>query len=76
MLYGAVDEGMGVPYQPWIEAIGHYVDHAPDALLERYVGPAGPDLARLSPILGRRLPDLPPSCRRTGRRSATSCSRP
>ena len=59
VLYGAVDEGLGVPYQPWIEALGHYLDHAPDGLIERYVAEAGADLARLLPDLGRRVPYLP-----------------
>ncbi len=59
VLYGAVDEGLGVPYQPWIEALGHYLDHAPDGLIERYVAEAGADLARLLPDLTRRVPYLP-----------------
>jgi class 3 adenylate cyclase/tetratricopeptide (TPR) repeat protein len=60
VLYGAVDEGLGIPYQPWVEALAHYVEHAPDALLERYVADAGADLCRLVPDLARRVPDLPP----------------
>lgn len=66
VLYGAVDEGLGVPYQPWIEAIGHYVDHAPDVLLARYVADSGADLARLLPALPRRMPDLPALSRSDG----------
>ncbi len=60
VLYGAVDEGLGVPYQPWVEALGHYVDNAPEGLLERYVAEAGGDLVRLLPDLARRVADLPP----------------
>lgn len=66
VLYGAVDEGLGVPYQPWIEALSHYVEHAPDGLLHRYVAEAGADLVRLVPHLERRVPDLPPLSRSDG----------
>jgi class 3 adenylate cyclase len=66
VLYGAVDEGLGVPYQPWIEALSHYVEHAPEALLRRFVAEAGADLVRLVPLLERRVPDLPPLSRSDG----------
>ena len=59
VLYGAVDEGLGVPYQPWIEALGHYLDHAPDGLLERYVAEAGADLVPAAP---RPRPAGCPTC--------------
>ncbi len=59
VLYGAVDEALGVPYQPWIEALTHYVDNAPSGVLRAYVHHHGADLARLVPNLGRRISDLP-----------------
>ena len=33
MLYGRCDEDLGVPYQPWIEALSMLVAHAPDDLV-------------------------------------------
>jgi tetratricopeptide (TPR) repeat protein len=59
VLYGAVDEGVGIPYQPWIEALDHYVAHAPQPLLDRYVAEAGGSAGRLLPNLARRVADLP-----------------
>ena len=29
VLYGRCDEGLGIPYQPWREALAHLIDHAP-----------------------------------------------
>jgi hypothetical protein len=66
VLYGAVDEGVGIPYQPWIEALDHYVAHAPQPALDRSVADAGADLVRLVPRLGRRVPDLPAPSRSDG----------
>ncbi|HEV8623900.1 MAG TPA: AAA family ATPase [Acidimicrobiia bacterium] len=50
VLAGRCDEGLGVPYQPFVEALRHYVSCAPERRLGRYAG----DLARLLP----ELPDL------------------
>jgi tetratricopeptide (TPR) repeat protein len=33
VLYGRSDEDLGVPYQPWVEAIGHLATHAPPEVL-------------------------------------------
>ena len=33
VLYGRADEDLGVPYQPWVEAISHLVSHAPPEVL-------------------------------------------
>ncbi|HEV8625974.1 MAG TPA: AAA family ATPase, partial [Acidimicrobiia bacterium] len=57
VLAGRCDEDLGVPYQPFVEALRHFVDHAP-ALSER-LGRYGGELARLVPELSQRLPDLP-----------------
>ena len=59
VLYGRCDEDLGVPYQPWTQALGHLVQEAPQRLLDRYVERFGGDLARLVPALRDRVPDLP-----------------
>ncbi|MDQ4096838.1 MAG: AAA family ATPase, partial [Actinomycetota bacterium] len=50
VLAGRCDEDLGVPYQPFVEALRHYVSCAADRRLGRYAG----DLTRLLP----ELPDL------------------
>jgi class 3 adenylate cyclase/tetratricopeptide (TPR) repeat protein len=50
VLAGRCDEDLGVPYQPFVEALRHYVFSAAERRLGRYAG----DLARLLP----ELPDL------------------
>jgi class 3 adenylate cyclase/tetratricopeptide (TPR) repeat protein len=59
VLAGRCDEDMGVPYQPFVEALRHFVDNmAPEGLptgLDRYGG----ELARLVPELAGRVPGLP-----------------
>jgi len=51
VLYGRCDEDLGIPYQPWAEAVTHLVDHAPAGLLDDVVVAHGADLARLGPGL-------------------------
>src|SRR5205807_2243276 len=58
VLAGRCDEDLAVPYQPFVEALCYFVDHAPEELtnhLGRYAG----ELGRLVPELGERVPDLP-----------------
>ena len=50
VLAGRCDEDLGVPYQPFVEALRHFADHAPD--LEQRLGRYGGELARLVPELG------------------------
>jgi class 3 adenylate cyclase len=57
VLAGRCDEDLGVPYQPFVEALRHFVDHAPG--LEQRLGRYGGELARLVPELTERLPGLP-----------------
>src|SRR5205823_1470962 len=57
VLAGRCDEDLGVPYQPFVEALRHFVDHAP-ALSDR-MGRYGGELARLVPELSERIPGLP-----------------
>ena len=59
VLYGRCDEHLGVPYQPWTQALGLLIDEAPQAMLSGHVERYGGDLARLVPALRDRLPDLP-----------------
>ncbi len=54
VLYGRSDEDLGVPYQPWIEALGQLVVHAPQRLLDAHVADRGAHLARLIPDLAGR----------------------
>jgi class 3 adenylate cyclase len=55
VLAGRCDEGLGVPYQPFVEALGQYLAHAGDLRLGRHGG----ELARLAPEVALLLPDLP-----------------
>ena len=59
VLYGRCDEDLGVPYQPWVQALRHFVAEAPQALLRAHVESHGGDLARLVPTLGERVAELP-----------------
>jgi class 3 adenylate cyclase/tetratricopeptide (TPR) repeat protein len=59
VLYGRCDEDLGVPYQPWVQALGHLVKEAPQRLLDAHVERFGGDLARLVPTLRDRVPELP-----------------
>jgi tetratricopeptide (TPR) repeat protein len=58
VLYGRCDEDLGVPYQPWVQALGHFVKEAPRPILDAHVERHGGDLARLIPALGDRVPEL------------------
>ena len=57
VLAGRCDEDLGVPYQPFVEALRHFVDHA--RLVSGGLGRYGGELARLVPELSERVPDLP-----------------
>ena len=59
VLAGRAPEDTVVPYQPFLEAIGHYAHHAPLAQLREVARRSGPELSRLVPEIGRRLPELP-----------------
>ena len=60
MLYGRCDEDLAVQYGPWIEALKHFVEHAPEAFLRGQVERHGGEIARLVPSMRARVPDLPP----------------
>jgi class 3 adenylate cyclase len=55
VVYGRCDEDLGIPYQPWVEALRDVVAHAPEAVLAGHVEGAGAHLARLVPDLATRL---------------------
>jgi len=59
VLYGRCDEDLGVPYQPWVQALRHFVAEAPQSVLGAHVERYGGELARLAPTLGERVSDLP-----------------
>lgn len=59
VLYGRCDEDLGVPYQPWVQALGYLVKETPQPVLDGYVERFGGDLARLVPALGDRVAELP-----------------
>ena len=61
VLYGRSEEELGAPYQPFAEALGHFVAHAPLDRLTEHVAEHGGELAALVPGLGRRLGALPPA---------------
>ena len=56
VLAGRCDEDLGVPYQPFVEALRHFADHA-SSLADR-LGRYGGELARLVPELSDRAPSL------------------
>jgi len=45
--WGAAAQDLGAPYGAWIQALSHYVEHAPDELLGTHVERYGGELARL-----------------------------
>ena len=59
MLYGRCDEDLGVPYQPWGQALGLLVKEASQKVLDAHVERHGAALARLAPALRERMPQLP-----------------
>ena len=56
VVYGRCDEDLGVPYQPWIEAMTQLVAQAPEQVLVDHVTDCGGQLARLVPELAKRVP--------------------
>jgi tetratricopeptide (TPR) repeat protein len=59
VLYGRCDEEIGLPYQPFVEALEHCVEHADAKVLAAHVERFGGEVGRLAPALRRRLPDAP-----------------
>jgi DNA-binding SARP family transcriptional activator len=60
VLAGRCDEGLDLPYQPFAEALEHYIEHADTELLRSYVEAYGVSLIRIVPELAARLSEPPP----------------
>ncbi|HMD52457.1 MAG TPA: AAA family ATPase, partial [Solirubrobacteraceae bacterium] len=58
VLYGRCDEDLGVPYQPWVQALRHLIQATPSTVLDDHVERYGGELARLVPALAQRVTDL------------------
>jgi class 3 adenylate cyclase/tetratricopeptide (TPR) repeat protein len=58
VLAGRCDEDLGVPYQPFVEVLRHFVDHT--VALEERLGRYGGELTRLVPELADRVGGLSP----------------
>jgi class 3 adenylate cyclase len=58
VLAGRCDEDLGVPYQPFVEALRHFLDHALEEDVAAQLGRYGGELVRLVPELADRLPAL------------------
>jgi class 3 adenylate cyclase/tetratricopeptide (TPR) repeat protein len=63
VLAGRCDEDLGVPYQPFVEALRHQLDHSPTEELPVHLGRYGGELIRLVPELADRVPTLAPPLR-------------
>jgi class 3 adenylate cyclase len=59
VLYGRAEEELSLPYGPWAEALSHYVDHAPERVLQDHVARHGGELVRLVPAIADRLAQVP-----------------
>ncbi|HEY3238497.1 MAG TPA: AAA family ATPase, partial [Acidimicrobiia bacterium] len=60
VLAGRCDEGLGVSYQPFVEALRHHVENTPPAKLAARLGRLGGELTRLVPEISSVVPGLPP----------------
>jgi DNA-binding SARP family transcriptional activator/tetratricopeptide (TPR) repeat protein len=58
VLYGRSDEETLIAYQPFVEALRHYVSSSPLDRLRPLARNGGPELGALVPELRERLPDL------------------
>ncbi|MCA1845198.1 MAG: AAA family ATPase, partial [Actinobacteria bacterium] len=60
VLFGRCEEELGVPYQPFAEALADYVAAAPPEDLAAQLGSLGGELSRLVPSLATQVPGLAP----------------
>ncbi len=60
VLAGRCDEGLGVPFELFVEPLRHFVDHMPDDELVHRLGRFSGELVRLVPELADKVPGLPP----------------
>ena len=61
VLAGRCDEDLGVPYQPFVASLRHFVTHGDDGDLGRRLGRHAGELTRLLPELGESVPGLRPA---------------
>ncbi len=59
VLYGRCEERTPAPYQPFVQALSHFVEHCPASELEQLLGPFASEFQRFVPSLGERLPVEP-----------------
>lgn len=69
VLYGRCEEHHGIPYQPWIEALGHLVRYAPIEVLLAHVAVYRGELAGFVPELSVRTGVEPPPPEADGTRA-------
>jgi class 3 adenylate cyclase len=60
VVYGRCDDELGVPYQPFVEALAFVVDNFEPKDFVKVVGRHAPELTRLVPRLADHIPDLAP----------------
>lgn len=58
VLYGRCEEGLAVPYRPWVELLGHLVEHAGSTELSAVAETDLAELGRLVPSLRSRIQAL------------------
>lgn len=58
VLWGRCDEELGAPFEPFAEALRHYIHHVPAERLRAELGPLGGELTRVLPELTARVPGL------------------
>ncbi len=63
VLVGRCDEDLGVPFQPFVEALRYFLDHSPGEDLRAQLGRHAGELVRLVPELADRVSGLPPPLR-------------
>ena len=57
--WGTAEEDLGAPYGPWIQALSHYVEHAPTEVLAAHVERHGGEVTRLVRGLTKRVAAVP-----------------
>jgi DNA-binding SARP family transcriptional activator len=55
VLYGRCDDGLGVPYQPWTEALRHLLAHVPPDMVTEQAAARWGELVALVPELASRV---------------------
>src|SRR5215510_5928420 len=58
VLYGRCDDDLGVPYQPFVEALAFVVDNFDPAVFTEALGRHASELTRLVPRLAEHVPDV------------------